>query len=428
MIDETSAQLQQLQVMKFQEDQQAAAEQAAAFEAVKPQLQSEFGVTPEMATVMGPKGAGSLITNSLSADRAHKNQLEEIQTRDKLQDENRASTQGFQRGERIAGQQFQLGKMREEADLKAPSGGLVATMVPGMDPKDAENLAPADREALFGIGQKAYEDKLARRRKKFEVGIEAKKGRMADAAVAGVTADFLGEGLKNGTIDPNTPLGRKVETALTTPGPQFAKKVQLEALYKEVLAGGANKLTPTAAGDLQKNIINSQQVASSLDRLTSSFDPEFLTYSTQGEKALKGAKSRLTGEEYDARLAKAETFSTQLNDGFNAYVQSRTGAAMGVNEIDRYRDAFVAPTNSPAVFAARVKALQAAYAASTELDQTILDSGSVDRQTMAAAREAARQVNEKLLRDLEVANSLDDPEQMPDEEVIKRAKEAGWKK
>lgn len=426
MIDETSATLGQLQVMKIQEDMAEAAQQAAAFEAVKPQLGQRFGVTPEMATIMGPKGAGSLITNALSSDISHKNQMAEIGERDRLQDENRASSQGFQRGERVASQQFQLDKMNRQAELKAPSGMVVGPML-DMDPKDAANLAPADREALFTLGQKQYEEKLARKRKRFETGLDAKAGRKKDAVVAGVTADFLAEGLKNGMIDPESSLGKKTQMVLTTPGPQFAKKAQLEGLYKEVVEGGATKLTPTAAGDLQKNIISNAQVGASIGRMTESFEPEFLTYLTQGEKALKGFKSRLTAEEYESRLAKAEQFSTQINDAFNAYVQSRTGAAMGVNEIERYRAAFVEPTNSPAVFAARVKALQAAYSAASELDHVILGSGRVDRETMAMAQEQAKMVNSQLLRDLQAANKTEDPDNLSDEEAIKRAKDAGWK-
>jgi hypothetical protein len=65
-------QLTQAKMDQMGRDQKYAEEQAAALQQVAPQ----YGLDPTVLKATGPKAAGALISNIVSADRSHKNQLE----------------------------------------------------------------------------------------------------------------------------------------------------------------------------------------------------------------------------------------------------------------------------------------------------------------------------------------------------------------
>lgn len=119
--------------------------------------------------------------------------------------------------------------------------------------------------------------------------------------------------------------------------------------------GGPTKAVQT---DLQKSIISADNQAAALGQTMQKFDPSFLTIPTQTLMAFQTGVEKLTGVPVGdaAKAKKYYEFRRNSVDGLNRYINEITGAAVGVKEEVRIREAFPdAYKDSPTQFQAKLR-------------------------------------------------------------------------
>lgn len=123
--------------------------------------------------------------------------------------------------------------------------------------------------------------------------------------------------------------------------------------------GGAGELRPPTENAIEAKIVAAQDRLANLKNLAATSADEYLNYAGRiGRFSLRQKSNTvgLSGEE-QKWMDGAGKFLVRLNDTFNRYVNEITGAAIGVQEIDRLRAAMVNGDMSPAEFKADVVAL-----------------------------------------------------------------------
>jgi hypothetical protein len=311
MIDESSAQLQQLQMMKVQEDMAAQQAQAQAFEAAIPVLQQK-GLDPTLVRAGGQKAVGNLISSVVADDIGDQNAV-----RDQGLETERIKTQGAETRKNTS---FRVGleknkelgvdaekRARDKADdLKKQQTAFANLVAAGLDTETARAIVtnPGVQNTLLG-------------------GTPQQQ--------AGAARGTLQAGLDSGAIDPNSPIG-KLSAANMQNAPSGSDQAILDTFLKtqpRAQVTGTPADFGFAGDDVTKRAIDSEikdatRLIAESDSILSTLDPSNMSLLGRGyagwaetQAWVAGGKSLTKGqqkavESVTTSRVKAITTSAQI--------------------------------------------------------------------------------------------------------------------
>lgn len=150
----------------------------------------------------------------------------------------------------------------------------------------------------------------------------------------------------------------------------------------EAEAGDALGLSKPSINELQKSIIEGDNYLANIGSVVEKFDPAFLTAPVQAAQWANGKVEWLTGKPLSPELAsqgeKYYEWRANAADGINAYIHKITGAAVGIQEEKRIRQASPDPyKDSASQFLSKLRAQTKMALGVRKRAQDLLSRGTV---------------------------------------------------